>query len=134
MVNRPGFVSHHAGKRQGLAEAPIQQGVWSDACTEEVRRRNPRPRGEDDQDRLRDLGESKLTARRQVGVLLDINQATLRNSVERKEIDTGQRPGVTSEESAEVRALRKENAELRRANDILPTASACVGNGCQALV
>ena len=114
-MNRPGFVSHHAGKRQYDGE---------------TRARAVRMY----QNRLRDHSESKLTARRQVGVLLDINQATLRNSVERKEIDTGQRPGVTSEESAEVRALRKENAELRRANDILRTASAYVGNGCQALV
>jgi transposase len=31
--------------------------------------------------------------------------------------------GVTSEESAEVRRLRRENAELRRANEILKAAS-----------
>lgn len=35
------------------------------------------------QDRIRDLGESKLTARRQVGALLDINPETLRNWIER---------------------------------------------------
>ena len=75
-------------------------------------------------DRLRDHGESKLTARRRVGELLDINQATMRNWIEREEIDTGVRPGVTSEENAEVRALRREVAELRRANEILKTASA----------
>jgi transposase-like protein len=76
------------------------------------------------QDRLRDHGGSKLEARRHVGALLDIKQATLRNWIERAEIDSGVRPGVTSEESAEVRALRKEVAELRRANEILKTASA----------
>jgi transposase len=43
-------------------------------------------------DRIRDLGESKLTARRQVGALLDITPATLRDSVEREGIDTGARP------------------------------------------
>ena len=76
-------------------------------------------------DRLRDHpGESKLQARRHVGGLLDINPATLRNWIERDEVDTGERPGVTSEASAELRALRKENAELRRANEILKTASA----------
>jgi transposase len=76
------------------------------------------------QERLRDLGESKLTARRQVGAVLDINQATLRNWVEREEIDTGARPGVTTGASEEVKALRREVAELRRANEILKTASA----------
>jgi len=55
---------------------------------------------------------------------LDINQATVRNWVEREEIDTGVRRGVTSEESAELKTLRREVAELRRANEILKTASA----------
>jgi len=76
------------------------------------------------QDRLQDRGESKLTARRAVGAVLDINPATLRNWVEREEIDRGVRPGVTSEASEEVKALRREVAELRRANEILKTASA----------
>ena len=75
-------------------------------------------------DRLREHQESKLEARRKVGAMLDIKAATLRNWVERQEIDTGRRAGVSSEESAEVRSLRKENAELRRANEILKTASA----------
>jgi transposase-like protein len=76
-------------------------------------------------DRLRDHpGESKLAARKQVGGLLDINPATLRNWVEREEINAGDRPGVTGEISAQLAALRKENAELRRANEILKTASA----------
>jgi transposase-like protein len=75
-------------------------------------------------DRFGERGESKLEARRQVGALLGINPATLRNWVEREEIDTGVRPGVTSEESAELASLRREVAELRRANDILKTASA----------
>ena len=72
------------------------------------------------QDRIRDLGESKLSARRAVGAVLDVNPATLRNWVEREEIDTG----VTTEVSDEVKALRREVAELRRANEILKTASA----------
>ena len=76
------------------------------------------------QDRIRDLNESKLTARRSVGAVLDINPATLRNWVEREEIDSGARPGVTSEASDELKALRREVAELRRANEILKTASA----------
>ena len=40
------------------------------------------------------------------------------------EIDAGQRPGVTSTEHAEIRKLKLENAELRRANEILKSASA----------
>jgi transposase len=49
---------------------------------------------------------------------------TLRKSVRRAEVDAGSRPGTTSEENAEFRRLKRENAELRRANEILKAASA----------
>jgi transposase-like protein len=77
-------------------------------------------------DRLEQHQESKLAARRQVGALLDINQATIRNWVEDAERREGVRgtAGPRVAESEEMRALRRENAELRRANDILKTASA----------
>jgi transposase-like protein len=56
---------------------------------------------------------------------LDLNPATLRNWVEDAERIAGTRGPLTrSVESEEVRALRRENAELRRANEILKTASA----------
>jgi transposase len=49
---------------------------------------------------------------------------TLRKWVRRAEVDGGQRPGTTSEEHAEIKRLKRENAELRRANEILKAASA----------
>jgi transposase len=49
---------------------------------------------------------------------------TLRKWVRRAEIDAGRRPGVTTEESEQIKALKRENAELRRANEILKSASA----------
>ena len=49
---------------------------------------------------------------------------TLRKWLRRAEIDAGQRPGVTTDEAAEIKRLRRENAELRRANEILKAASA----------
>jgi transposase len=49
---------------------------------------------------------------------------TLRKWVRRAEIDGGTRPGKTSDEIAEIRELKKEVAELRRANQILKSASA----------
>jgi transposase-like protein len=79
------------------------------------------------QDRLRDHGESNLAARRHVGQLLDINPATLRNWIEaEKRAMRPAGPGTTNsaEDAAELRRLRQEVAELRRANEILKTASA----------
>ena len=49
---------------------------------------------------------------------------TLRKWVRRAEVDAGQRPGPSSDQLEEVRRLRRENAELRRANEILKSASA----------
>jgi transposase len=49
---------------------------------------------------------------------------TLRKWVRQAEVDAGTRPGVSSEENAEIRRLKRENAELRRANEILKAASA----------
>jgi len=49
---------------------------------------------------------------------------TIHNWVRRAEVDAGTRPGTPSVESAELRKLRSENRELRRANEILKAASA----------
>ena len=49
---------------------------------------------------------------------------TLRKWVRQAEVDGGTRPGVTNQESAELRKLRAEVRELRRANEILKAASA----------
>jgi len=79
------------------------------------------------QDRLRDHGESKLAARRHVGQLLDVNPATLRNWIdadERAARPAGPGAASSADAAAELRRLRAENAELRRANEILKTASA----------
>ena len=76
-------------------------------------------------DRLAEPGESKLGARRHVGSLLDLNQATLRNWVEdRYDVDGTGAGSRRSNESEEIRALKKRVAELERANEILKKASA----------
>ena len=43
---------------------------------------------------------------------------TVRLWVRRAEADEGRRPGPTSQELDEVKRLKRENAELRRANDM----------------
>jgi transposase len=69
-----------------------------------------------------------------VGKQLGINPETLRNWVQQAEVDEGHRPGVTTEDARRIAELEKENRELRRANEILRTASAYAGDRCQALV
>jgi transposase len=59
-----------------------------------------------------------------VGERLGLNPETLRNWVERAEIDGGQRPGTTSDDKKRIAELERENRELRRANEILKAASA----------
>ena len=48
---------------------------------------------------------------------------TLHNWVRRSQIDAGQRGGVSSDAAAELKRLRAENKELKRANEILKSAS-----------
>jgi len=55
---------------------------------------------------------------------LGIGPESLRNWVKQAEMDKGKRPGVTSEERRRIAELEKENRELRRANEILKSASA----------
>lgn len=68
--------------------------------------------------------ETEYAAIRHVADRLGVAAETLRKWRRRAEVDVGARPGVTSEESAELKRLKKENAELRRANEILKAASA----------
>jgi transposase len=67
---------------------------------------------------------TRTGALRRVGEQLGINAETLRNWVQQAEIDEGHRPGVTSAEARRIVELERENRELRRANEILRTASA----------
>ena len=48
----------------------------------------------------------------------------LRRWVRRAERDAGKRPGLTTDERQRLKALERENFELRRANEILKKASA----------
>jgi transposase len=55
---------------------------------------------------------------------LGMGTETLRNWVNQAEIDGGQRRGLSSEDKHRIAELEKEVWELRRANEILKTASA----------
>jgi transposase len=55
---------------------------------------------------------------------LGLTVSAVRRWVAQAEIDTGQRPGMTTDEHAELVALRKENRVLREERDILKRATA----------
>jgi transposase len=74
-------------------------------------------------DRIAEGDISQLRAREEIGELLGINPATLRNWI-RRDLGEGATPAVTEQVDDEVVRLRREVARLRRANDILKTASA----------
>ena len=77
------------------------------------------------EERRRDHPEESARASRQrIGEVVNVKPETLRGWVDRAEIEAGTRSGVTVDENAEISRLKKENAELRRANEILKTASA----------
>ncbi len=73
----------------------------------------------------REQYETEWEAIKSIAAKLGIGCAeTLRKWVRQAEVDGGKRPGTSSEESAELRRLRQENKELRRANEILKAAAA----------
>jgi transposase len=58
---------------------------------------------------------------------LGVGTESLRSWVKQSEVNAGKRPGLTTDEQAELKRLRKENFELRRANDILQSAATFFG-------
>jgi transposase-like protein len=67
---------------------------------------------------------SQYEAIRSVAGKIGCNPETLRGWVRQAERDTGQRAGLTTDERERLKALERENRELRRANEILRKASA----------
>jgi transposase len=68
--------------------------------------------------------EPQRASLRRLGELTGIPADTIRGWVNRARVDAGEKAGVTTSEREEIRALRKELAEVKRANEILKTASA----------
>ena len=67
--------------------------------------------------------ESQWAAMVSVAAKIGCTPETLRTWVRRVEVDEGRRPGITSDERARLKELERENRELRRANEILKSAS-----------
>jgi len=67
---------------------------------------------------------TRTGALKRIGGQLGINPETLRNWVVQAEVDAGQRPGTSTDDTARLAELEREVRELRRANAILRSASA----------
>ena len=90
----------------------------------------PKPYDPDFKDRaLRMLAEALPerggvhAASTHVGGLLGISPDTLRVWYRHTQVDAGDKPGVTTDMAEENRRLTRENAELRKANEVLKAAS-----------
>jgi transposase-like protein len=75
---------------------------------------------------LEHLGEhaSKWAAIVSIAAKIGCTAQTLNEWLKKADVDSGRGPGVTSEERQRVKALERENRELRQANEILRKASA----------
>ncbi len=88
-------------------------------CSPEVRARAVRTVPEHQADR-----PSQWAAISSIAGKFGCTAETLRNRVRQAERDAGERPGLTSDERARLKALERENRELRQADGILRKASA----------
>jgi transposase len=60
----------------------------------------------------------------QVAKDFDLTETNVRTWVKQDEIDQGERPGLTTEERAELSTLRRENRSLREDVEVLKRATA----------
>ncbi len=68
--------------------------------------------------------DSQWAAITSIAAKSGMTSETLRKWVRQAEVDGGRRPGLTTEERKRLKDLERENFELRRANEILKSASA----------
>lgn len=66
---------------------------------------------------------TRAGAIQRIGHQLVVHPEALRGWVKQAEIDHGARPGTTSDDAGRIAKLEREVRELRKANEILRTAS-----------
>jgi transposase len=66
---------------------------------------------------------SEWAAIKVVASRLGMNPETLRNWIRGEEVETGRREGVSTEEAAEIRELKKRNRELEETIEVLKAAT-----------
>ena len=67
---------------------------------------------------------SRWAAIKSIATKMGCTAETLRSWVNKMEVDSGAKPGVTGDQSKRMKALERENRELKRANEILKKAAA----------
>jgi transposase len=107
----------------GRVSGSLMSGRWGHYRSEEVRPANPlvaecRPDHASEWEAMRSVAQ-KLG----IGTTETVRKWVRRAWVRRAEVDVGARPGVTSDESAELRRLKAEVRKLRRANEALKAAA-----------
>jgi len=76
-----------------------------------------------------DISESE--AIKSVAGKLGVSEESVRRWRRKAQVDAGERPGMTSVEHVEIRRLKRENAELRRALVISSWCAGCAASsGC----
>lgn len=68
--------------------------------------------------------KSRWAAITSVAAKIGCTPETLRSWVNKMEVDSGAKPGVTTDQAARLKQLERENRELTRANEILRKAAA----------
>ena len=64
---------------------------------------------------------------------LGMSAETLRKWLRQAEVDAGEKPGTTTQESAEIRELRRKNRELEQTIEILKAATTFFARECDPL-
>ena len=67
---------------------------------------------------------SRWAATQSVAAKIGCTPETLRTWINKIEVDSGTKPGVTTDHALRMKKLERENRELKRANEILKKAAA----------
>jgi transposase len=84
----------------------------------------PRPHPREFRQRAVELARLREQPVAKIAEGLGISESCLRNWMAQADVDDGRRPGLTSEEKAELVALRRKNRVLELENEILKRAAA----------
>ncbi len=110
---------------------PVPAGGWSHGTTTEVSGGDP-PAGGADGPRVAPRAACGHGWRQRRRPAAGAEQGDLHNWVRQVDIDSGQRPGTTTDDRQRIADLERENRELRRANAILESASVDIPSAAAA--